>query len=411
MVMEEGSFGMASIVLKEEVARRLVLGVQGLWPGRRWVGRDGTVDAIRELGRLQLDPVSLVARSHDLVLASRVMGYHPDYLNEIAYDKRLFFEYGGHLDIYPSGEYPYWELHKSRRLLEPRVSAFLTEHADLVDEVRTLVKERGPLTVRDIPNHTRVTSGRASTAAGLVLYNLWLTGELMTHHRRGFERFYDLTERVAPATEEALPEASVRDHAATEVLRREGLPTLREWSGGVGYMLFANMPRKDAAAWMADLVAQGRAVSVTVKGHRSERFLHPGHMPFLEALTRGEVPGVWECHDEAEAAVTFLSPLDNLVAPRERVLDLFGFEFIWEIYKPAEKRRFGAYTMPILYLDRLVGRMDPKMNRQTGILTIQGLWIEEDGLSRDPAFKKALRNGLESFARFHGAREIVEPPG
>lgn len=402
---------MESIRLREDVARRFLLGIQGLWPGRRWTGRNGAAAAIRALGRLQLDPVSLVARSHDLVLASRVTGYHPDHLNEIVYGERLFFEYGGHLDVYPSGEYPYWDLHKTRRRNDPRVRMFLAEHADLVKEVRALVRDRGPLAAADIPHDTWVTSGRARTIGGLALYNLWLVGELMTHHREGFERHYDLAERVAPPVGKALSEAAVRDHAAVEVLRRSGLSSLREWSGGVGYMLFANMPRKNAAAWMSDLVARGLAVPVRIEGHKAERFVHAEHVPILELLAKGHVPRAWESHVGTEAEVTFLSPLDNLVAARERVLDLFGFELIWEIYKPAEKRRYGAYTMPILYQDRLVGRMDPKMDRGAGVLHIRGLWIEEEGLSHDPAFKKAFRNGLDRFARFHEARETVRPSG
>ena len=134
-------------------------------------------------------------------------------------------------------------------------------------------------------------------------------------------------------------------------------------------------------------------------------------MLLLESLAQGHVPQAWDTHGEAHTEVTFLSPLDNLLAARARVLDLFGFEYLWEIYKPADKRRYGAYTMPILYQDRLVGRMDPKMDRAAGVLTIQGLWIEEAALGQDPAFQKALQRGLERFAQFHGARETVQPPG
>lgn len=406
------------ILLTEAVARRFLLGTQGLWPSRRWVGRDGAAAAMQALGRLQLDPVSLVARSHDLVLMSRVSGYHPDHLSALAYGERLFFEYGGHLDLYPRAEYPYWELHKMRRRSDPRVRAFLAEYAELADEVRALVRDRGPLAAGDIPSDmvagtatAKVTSGRARTAGGLALYHLWLTGDLMTHHREGFERVYDLAERIAPQIHETPPEASVRAHAAAEVLRREGLPTLGEWSAGVSYMLFANMPRKDAAAWMADLVALGLAVPVRVDGHKVERFVHADLVPLLESLAQGHVPQAWDIPGDARAEAVFLSPLDNLLAARARVLDLFGFQYLWEIYKPADQRRYGAYTMPILYQDRLVGRMDPKMDRAAGVLTIQGLWIEEAGLGQDPAFQKALQRGLERFAQFHGARETVRPPG
>lgn len=381
--------------------------MQGLWPGRRWADKEGTARAIHALGHLQLDPVSLVSRSHDLVLSSRVSGYRRDDLGTLVYQDRRFFEYGGHLDVYPIEEYPYWERHKARRRDEPRVRTFLTDHAALVDEVRVVVRDRGPVSARNLPDQTPVRSGRASSAAGLALYHLWLTGELMTHHREGFERIYDLTERIAPPTGDPVAEPAVRTHAAQEVLRRSALPTLREWSGGVGYRLFEPVGPKEAAAWMTDLIAAGIAVPVTVAGAHAARFVHAEYLALLDTLSRGAVPHEWATATGTDVEVTFLSPLDNVVAPRERLQELFGFECVWEIYKPAETRRWGAYTMPILYQDRLVGRMDPKLDRSTNVLKIQGLWIEEEGLQRDPAFRRAWQNGIERFARFHDAREVM----
>ncbi|MGC8487176.1 MAG: winged helix-turn-helix domain-containing protein [Clostridia bacterium] len=400
----------SDLVLTEVVARRFLLGRQGLWPGRRWTGKTGAAAALTELGRLQLDPVSLVARSHDLVLHSRVQRYHPQQLAELVYDERRFFEYGGHLDVYPMEEYPYWDLHKTRRKDEPRVRAFLTEHAELVDEVRRIIREQGPLAAGDIPNDTRVASGRARNAAGLALYNLWLTGELMTHHREGFERIYDLAGRIAAPQEEPLSDAAVRAHGAVEVLRRAGLPTLREWSGTLGYLLYQNLSRTEAAALMNVLMEAGVAVPVVVEGHKAARFVHRDSLDDLAALARDEVPASWRALVGTDREVTFLSPLDNLLA-RDRMVDLFGFEVIWEIYKPADKRRWGAYTMPIVYQDRLVGRMDPKLDRASRTLTLLGLWIEEDGLAQDPAFRSALRAGLDAFVQFHEAQDLVLAPG
>jgi hypothetical protein len=397
---------MTPLVITETTARRFLLGTQGLWPTRRFAGKEGAAEALVMLGRLQLDPVSLVARSHDLVLMSRVRDYVPRYLQELIYRDRRFFEYGGHLDVYPNAEYAYWDLHKVRRKSEPRVYAFMTEHAVLVEEIRGLVRERGPLTAGEIPNDTRVQSGRARNAAGLALYNLWLTGELMTHSRRDFERVYDLASRIEPDGHvPLLDEPVVRAHAARTSLERAALPTLREWWGGVGYMLAETITRADAGRYMEEkLLARGVAVPVTVEGHKTPRFVLADSLDILAELSSDSVPATWR-GSRQEAEVTFLSPLDNLLA-RERVLELFGFEYIWEIYKPAAKRRFGAYVMPILYEDRLVGRLDPKLDRAQGRLDIQGLWIEAPGLAADRAFRASLDRSLQQFAETLGARDL-----
>ena len=100
-----------------------------------------------------------------------------------------------------------------------------------------------------------------------------------------------------------------------------------------------------------------------------------------------------------------LSPLDNLLR-RERTRAIFGFDYVWEIYKPAEKRRWGAYTMPVLYDDRMVARLDPKLDRRAGVLTIGGFWPEEHAPLDDPGFRAALARGIERFAAFHGAERV-----
>lgn len=101
--------------------------------------------------------------------------------------------------------------------------------------------------------------------------------------------------------------------------------------------------------------------------------------------------------------MNLLAPLDNLLA-RQRTRDIFDFEYVWEVYKPAELRRWGYYTLPILYEDRLVGRLDPKLDRKAGTLAIKGFWLEDPALGEDPEFASALAQGLAGFVRFHGAR-------
>lgn len=252
------------------VARRYLLGRQGLWPGRRWEGKPGVDRAVRCLEALQVDPMTVVARSHDLVLWSRVDGYDPAYLAELLYTDRLFFDYGGHLDIYPIEELPYSRLHMRRRQGDAKQVAFASEHAALLDGVRAVVRERGPLGNRDLEGNTVVTSYRGRKDTALALYHLWLTGELMTHSRRGFERLYDLRERVAPP--ELLYEATDDDaerYFAVKALRQMGLGTERAWASSFSYPVHRHVDRVEARRWLDEMVGQGDAMALTVEGQKA----------------------------------------------------------------------------------------------------------------------------------------------
>jgi uncharacterized protein YcaQ len=389
------------------VARRYLLGRQGLWPGRRWAGKPGAAEAVRALEALQVDPMTVVARSHDLVLWSRVDGYDPAHLDELLYTDRRYFDYGGHLDIYPMEELPYWRLHMRRRLGDERQARFAAERAALLDEVRDAVRERGPLGNRDLAGRERVQSYRGRKDTALALYHLWLTGELMTAGRRGFERLYDLRERVAPPhLGYEAPEAEAERRFAVKALRQLGLATLRAWTSCLTYPLHRKVDRAEARDQMRELLARGEALEVLVEGQRDPHYAPTGDAPLLEALRDGSVPEAWRPlgGDAAEEA-NFLSPLDNLLA-RLRTRALFDFEHLWEVYKPAERRRWGYYTMPILYGDRLVGRLDPKLDRKAGTLRLNGFWLEAETTGDDPAFAEALSRGLDRFARFHSARRL-----
>lgn len=129
-------------------------------------------------------------------------------------------------------------------------------------------------------------------------------------------------------------------------------------------------------------------------------------VPLLAGLDAGPVPDTWRALDSTtQTEVNFLSPLDNVLA-RKRTQALFNFEYIWEVYKPADRRRWGYYTMPVLYGDRLVARIDPKLDRKTGTLWINGFWLEDETTADDSTFAEALARGLGRFAHFHEASRV-----
>ncbi len=390
-----------------ETARRFLLGSQGLWPGKRWTGKHGTAEAIQQLSSVQMDPMTVVARSHDLVLWSRVVDYAPSYLDELLYTDRRCFDYGGHLDIYPIEDLPYWSLHKQRRRSDERQLKFVAEHPALLDQVRAEVRDRGPIASRDLIGSKRVTSYRGGKDTSLALYYLWLTGELMTHSRRGFERLYDLRKRVAPPELLREPtEQEVEHHFAAKILRFLGLATLRSWAGGYAGALHRKVDRAEARARMAQMVAEGTAAEVRIADHKEVYYLPGADVPLLQAVEAGTAPDSWQpLGRTTRQEVNLLSPLDNLLV-RTRTQLLFDFEYLWEVYKPVERRRWGAYTMPILYGDSLIGRLDPKLDRKTNTLRINGLWLEDESVADDRTFVQALACGVSSFAAFHNATEL-----
>ncbi len=174
---------------------------QGLWPGRRWRGTTGIAQALRAMKYLQLDPLQIIARSHDIKLHSRVLDYTPGMWEEVAYQQRKFFDWGGWLAVRPMDELPHWRVVMRReRDNNLRMRNTALEHAAAIVEIRAILRERGTVSNRDfaMATRTRTQQYRGRKDSALALYYLWYTGEVMTHHRDHFERVYALTEMVAP---------------------------------------------------------------------------------------------------------------------------------------------------------------------------------------------------------------------
>jgi uncharacterized protein len=405
---------MTDLSISKDVLRRYVLGRQGLWPGRRWIGKEGADQALRQLGALQMDTVQVVARSHDLALHSRVLDYRPEHLDALLYQDREFFDYGGALFIYPVDELPFWRAVMPRKGEERRYATFAAENPTLLDEVREEIRTRGPLGNRDLEGRARITSYRARKDSGLALYYMWLVGELMTHSRRGFERLYDFADNIVPANlrrEATIEEAE--DFFARKTGGGLGIHTEREWGRGFRWFIMRPVDAAEVRRRIKELVGVGELAPIRVEGRKDVFYVPGADIPLLEGLVSDAIPEEWKpLGPTTNEEVVFLAPLE-IVSARGQAKILFGFDYIWEIYKPAEKRRWGYYTLPILYGDRLVASIDPKLDRKSGTLIVNGLWLEQEQLAGDDAFIAALGRGLVHFARFHEAQELdlsrVEP--
>ena len=408
---------MTPIIISQQTARRFVLGKQGLWPGRRWKGKKGTTEAMRACEAVQLDPLNLAARSQDIVLHSRVLGYKPEYLYQVAYKERQFFDYGGWLAMYPMSELPYWRVHMEKRSRDKRVEDFMLTRPELFEQVRAELRARGPLGNRDFDgNHIGLWNYRGRKDTSLALFDMWLSGELMMHHRNGFSRVYDFRENVAPkefdylASENEAQEFFARKNVAFMGLKREG-----SLKTDLQYHLRQNYTSAEMKSLLEGWIESGLFAQIQVEAGREKYLVLGEDIPLLESLEKGKIPKGWNPKETTTLEeVTFLASLD-IVSARGRAKKLFDFDYVWEVYVPAEKRRWGYYVLPILYGDDLVARLDPKLDRTTMTLEIKGFWHEDDAPMKDIEFAYALAKGLIRLAKFVDAKKIninsVRPVG
>jgi uncharacterized protein YcaQ len=395
------------ITISQQTARRFVLGKQGLWPGRRWRGKKGTAQAIRECEAVQLDPLNIFARSQDIALHSRVLDYKPKYLYQIAYKDREFFDYGGWLAMYPMSNLPYFRVHMERRKHHKRVENFILANPDLFEQVRAELRARGPLGNRNLKGNAIAPNYRGRKDTSIALFDMWLCGELMIHHRDGFERVYDFHENIAPeefnyiANEQEAEEFFIRKNISFLGLFREVL--LRS---ALQYDMQQNYSKAEMSQLIEGWIESGKASRVQVQGRRDIYLVLADDLPALETLEKGKIPKGWKPKEATTLQeVTFLSPLD-IVSARGRAKKLFDFEYKWEVYTPAHQRRWGYYVLPILYGDDLVARLDPKLDRNTMTLEIKGFWQEDNAPIENADFVNAFAKGLVRFAKFVEAKRV-----
>jgi hypothetical protein len=325
---------------------------------------------------------------------------------DLTYRQRKFFDWGDWLAVRPMDELPHWRVVMQRdRVDNPRLLLIARDHADAIDEMRSILHERSVVSNRDfeMSTRTRTQSYRGRKDSALGLYYLWQTGEAMTHHRERFERVYALSEHVAPAG--LLQESSDKETDRFLVLKEvafSGLSRISRTSDSFR----RGQPDRAAKKQLGTMLADGELIEVKVEGWKQVHYALGSDAKILRDLSADRLPKAWTPQDMNTTEETiFLAPLDHVIA-RGRAKEVFGFDYVWEVYKPAQQRKFGYYTLPVLWDDRLVARFDSKFDRTTNTFVILGFWLEDKTLARDEIFAEALARGFTRFAVFLGAGKM-----
>ena len=402
--------------LSAAVARRFLVTRHLLAPPRSLPAEPASVmRVIDRIGTLQFDPLDVAGRNHDLVLLARIEGYRRAWTDELLYrDRSLYETYNKMFSIVPTAELPWYRVTWDRAHESHRGGAF-DDHAPLVEELLGRMRDSGPLSSTDVaPREAIDWYWRPTNQVRALLEALAEAGIISIVRREGNRRVYDLTERLFPPDLLARrpPEREQHRHKLLSRYRGNGL------LGATGeYTLFAGTGEtKDRAGLRNELVEMGAITPVVVEGLRGQRFIVSDEAPMVDAAeleveseaTAGMSPRPAGC----EPGVAFVAPLDPLAWDRDLLERLFGFEYRWEVYVPAAKRRYGYYVLPLLYGDRFVGRIEPRLDRANGTLRVLGVWWEDGFDPLDPAhagFVDAFAAAIRAHAAFADLKKVALP--
>jgi len=368
--------------LSARQARRIALDAQGLARPRPAGPQSarrlrGLID---DLGAIQIDSVNVVVRTHYLPTFSRLGAYPRETLEAEAWGRRpSLFEYWGHeASLMPVRLQPLfrWRMERARAGLDTwsGLARFGRERRDYIDHVLARVEREGPLTGGDFADGPREAGWWSWSNGKRALEWLFWGGLLTTRTRRGFERVYDLTERVLPGAVMASPTPDAPEaHCALLriAIRAMGVATegdLRD---------YFRMPLAETRAAVAALAEAGELMPTRVEGWRQAAWLDPA----------ARVP-------RRLAAQALLSPFDNLIWRRERTERLFDARIRLEIYTPAHRREHGYYVLPFLQGEAITARVDLKADRAAGLLLVQAAHLEPGARAEETAPALAVELAL-----------------
>jgi uncharacterized protein len=392
------------LAVSKEDARRFLVRRQMLAPPRSLQGGPNAVlDVFGRLGSVQFDPIPVAGRNHDLVLHARVARYDPALVDDLYERRELFEAYNKGLSFVRTSDFPFF-----RGLANSNTRRVVADHPGVAEQVVERIRADGPLSTLDFEQQRGSLLdwfGAPTNVVRAVLEALTVTGVLGLARRDGNRRYYDVIERLLPA------DVLARDVPLKEKLRHKMLSRYRAHgllgASGGGDIFGGLGPAKPDPrlpehpgrnALREQLVEEGEIVPVTVEGV-GKRFVLRDEVELLDAPP------------EPPPAVAFLPPFDPVVWDRPLLASLFDFDYVWELFHPPEKRRWGWYVLPVVFRNRLVGRIEPRIDRDAGTVEIIGVWWE-DGFrpGRAEGFVDAMREALVAYLEFAHAETLNWAP-
>jgi uncharacterized protein YcaQ len=391
--------------ISKKQARKFLLAYQGLTSPYEYQGKSGILNYIDRVGCVQFDPLNIVGHNSELVLQARVAGFRPEMLQDLLYEERKLLDgLDKNMSIYKVEDWPFFQ--RLREAARNRSGKSAEAVRSVLPKVREAIEHRGPLSSLDLKLNEMVEWDWAeSRLARAALESMYLWGELVIHHKVHTRKMYDFAHRYLPGelirTQD--PNTTLEQYHDWHVLRRIGsVGMLWNRSGEVWLGIHStrnkySIASEERKAALERLIDQSAIVQAEVEGIKEPFYFRSQDLPILEqAFSK----------DGSPQRATVMAPLDNLLWDRRMLKKIFDFDYRWEVYVPADKRRYGYYVLPILYGDRFVARFEPGYDKKRGILTIKKWWWESEVYSSEQ-MKTEIVLCFRRFLQYLGANCLV----
>lgn len=383
------------VTVSREAAANFILNQSGLGPLAKQPG--SLLEQIQQLEAVQIDPVARVGRNQDLVLLARDGQYQPDQLDRLLSESRVFEYRCQEASVLPMRDYPLFK--GVRQRIRERLAPEMMRYQDIVDQVLATIDRLGPQPSRAFLTSTKVmgywdTDQPSTKATSHVLALLKDAGDLMVVKREGVVRYFDRPERVVPPEIwQAHQDIDVEE--ADEALFDKYLRAYRLIRGTHNRLGWSGLPMAHRRQQLKRRLQQKEVLLVGIEGVKAPYY-----------ILAKDYDDLMQAGPPFDPCIRFLPPLDNLLWDRTRLMDLWQFPFRWEVYVPKAKREFGVYAMPILLGNRLVGRIDPALDRKQRRLLVHGLAFEGDVTHQGGLVERVVQ-AVNRWAQRLGADQVI----
>lgn len=397
------------LTITREQAKQFILSKQGLLGNYRFVGKEGAYQYVCQAGCIQYDPVDVCGKNAELTLQSRVKGFTKKTLADLLYKDRLLVDYSDkELAIWPRDDWPYFSGYRER---SRKHGASFPGIPELEEQAIAYIREHGPVSSDTLPIEGKIFwhssmhwSGdwsRQSQAARSVLEQLYTDGILLIHHKSGTRKFYDLADKyfdqkLLTADNPCLDEASFLQWRMRRRIGAVGLLWNRRSDAWLGISM--NKEQRDSA--IESMERTGSIIAI--QAEKTDLYMLKEDIPLMESVIAGSI--------DRKARLEFLAPLDPMLWDRKLINSIWDYQYSWEIYTPAEKRKYGYYVLPMLYGDQFVGRIEAAADRKNRKLLVKNIWFE-DGVRQPKKMSLAIDNALKRLARFNDCISISKDKG
>lgn len=377
----------------------------GLLGEHQYVGKSGVMEFTRQVGCLQYDPIDICGKNAELVLQSRIRGFSKNMLEELLYEDRLLMDYPDkNLAIISIEDWPYFE--RYRQAARQHAESY-PQMETLTRQVRDYIQQVGPVSSNelnalqlegDFTWRSAIHWSSGNNVSRSVLEQMYSTGELVIHHKKGTRKYYDLAEKhiqsdLLHAPEPLLDEL---DHHKWRVLRRIGAVGLLWNRASDAWLNIWGLKTEQRNRAFHELLLEDRIIAVEVEQIKERLYCRTEDLPMIEHILQ---------NPELQERCELIAPLDNLMWDRKLIYALFEFDYKWEIYTPALKRKFGYYVLPLLYGDRFIGRAEIIVERKSGRLVVKHVWYEKD-MQPTEELVAVVKECFERFAIFNDCETI-----